>query len=100
MIPTASGRFSREFLTTCWSIVINGDPAQDAGAAALGELCRRYWYPAYAYLRQLGHPPAETQDIARAFFGSLMNISAADLSLRRTAAPVDLRRAAARTVGR
>lgn len=84
MISTASGRFSREFLTTCWSIVINGDSAQDAGAAALGELCRRYWYPAYAYLRQLGHPPAETQDIARAFFGSLMHISAAEMPPERS----------------
>ena len=50
----------------------------EAGAA-LGELCRRYWYPAYAYLRQIGHPPAEAQDIARAFFGSLMHIRAAEM---------------------
>lgn len=46
--------------------------AADEGAArqppALEELCRAYWTPLYAYLRQSGHPPADAQDLTQAFF--------------------------------
>ena len=31
--------------------------------AALGELCRIYWYPLYAYVRRRGYPPEEAQDL-------------------------------------
>lgn len=39
--------------------------------AALIELCLRYWYPVYAYLRRFGHGPEGAQDIARGFLQHL-----------------------------
>jgi RNA polymerase sigma-70 factor (ECF subfamily) len=35
---------------------------------ALGELCRIYWYPLYAYVRRQGQPPEEAQDLTQGFF--------------------------------
>lgn len=61
------------FLTTRWSVVC---AAADAGAPrqppALEELCRAYWPPLYAWLRQAGHPPADAQDLTQAFFEHLL----------------------------
>jgi len=40
--------------------------------AALGELCRIYWYPLYAYVRRRGHTPEEAQDLTQGFFLHLL----------------------------
>ena len=40
--------------------------------AALGELCRIYWYPLYAYVRRRGHAPEEAQDLTQGFFLHLL----------------------------
>jgi RNA polymerase sigma-70 factor (ECF subfamily) len=39
---------------------------------ALGELCRLYWYPLYAYIRRRGHTPEEAQDLTQGFFLHLL----------------------------
>ena len=64
-----SAHSGRRFAATRWSLVAAAS-GREPGAAqrALLELCLRYWYPVYAYLRGCGHPPAIAQDIARAFF--------------------------------
>jgi len=36
--------------------------------AALGELCRIYWYPLYAYVRRRCYAPEEAQDLTQGFF--------------------------------
>jgi DNA-directed RNA polymerase specialized sigma24 family protein len=41
--------------------------------AALGELCRIYWYPLYAYVRRRGHAPEEAQDLTQGFFLHLLD---------------------------
>ena len=41
--------------------------------AALGELCRVYWYPLYAYVRRWGRTPEEAQDLTRSFFLHLLD---------------------------
>lgn len=71
MLPR-SDRISTGFSTTCWSLVVNRDPSPETRVAALGELCRRYWYPVYAYLRHSDHGPEIAQDITRAFFADLL----------------------------
>jgi RNA polymerase sigma factor (sigma-70 family) len=35
-------------------------------------LCRRYWYPLYAYVRCAGHSPADAQDLTQDFFARLL----------------------------
>jgi DNA-directed RNA polymerase specialized sigma24 family protein len=43
-----------------------------AAQAALSELCQRYWYPLYAYVRRCGHGPADAEDLTQAFFARLI----------------------------
>jgi DNA-directed RNA polymerase specialized sigma24 family protein len=57
------------FRTTRWSVVLaaqgksSGDEVQ-----SLEALCRQYWPPLYAYVRQLGHTEHDAQDLTQAFF--------------------------------
>lgn len=41
--------------------------AEECGDA-LGQLCRDYWYPLYAFLRRRGLPVEEAQDVTQGFF--------------------------------
>ncbi len=63
---------SSGFSTTCWTEVreAGGDPQQ--GREALEELCRRYWYPLYAFLRRSGHSAEQCQDFVQGFFADLL----------------------------
>lgn len=68
-VPAASPLFG----TTLWTVVIAaGDPGHPDAAAALDRLCRRYWYPVYAYVRRKGRPAAEAEDLTQAFFVRLL----------------------------
>jgi len=42
-------------------------------APALGELCRIYWYPLYAYILRRDRTPEEAQDLTRDFFLHLLD---------------------------
>ena len=58
------------FAATRWSLVA---AARQGGAGApLAELCVRYWYPVYAYVRRCGHAPQQAQAITRSFFHTLL----------------------------
>lgn len=50
--------------------------ARDADApqakAALEELCRRYWFPIYAFVRRRGHSEADAQDLTQSFLVELL----------------------------
>ncbi len=66
-------RGSSAFTATHWSIVLAAqqtDP-QRAGAA-LENLCNRYWYPLYAFIRRRGHDPEEAKDLTQSFFLHLL----------------------------
>ncbi len=57
---------------TRWSLVAalrDGDAG--SGADPLTELCRGYWYPAFAFLRRSGLDPGAAQFRCRQFFASL-----------------------------
>ena len=61
----------REFNTTHWSLVeaAQSDEASRTRAGqALEELCRAYWYPLYAFVRNRGYSPADAQDLTQSFF--------------------------------
>ena len=63
-----------QFHTTHWSIVLTAKD-DDASAAdeALGELCRTYWKPLYAFLRRSGQSQHDAQDLTQAFFAKLID---------------------------
>lgn len=65
-------RSDGEFHTTHWSLVVSAGRRDDSAAArALAELCERYWYPLYAYIRRRADAHA-AQDLTQAFFTRLI----------------------------
>ncbi len=70
---SGSERVSPEFPTTHWSAVMTARDKSSAQAQeALAELCRRYWYPLYAYIRRRGNNPNEAEDLTQGFFERLL----------------------------
>jgi RNA polymerase sigma-70 factor (ECF subfamily) len=56
-----------------WSVVLTTQAnAPSQGNVAGDELCRKYWYPVYAYVRQHGHSAQDAQDLTRDFFIRLL----------------------------
>ena len=69
MMPSHS---RQQFERTHWSLVMRPDqPLATDAREALVELCLRYWYPIYAYLRHAGRGPASAQEITRSFLQHL-----------------------------
>lgn len=61
------------FVTTHWSVVLAAGHDDTARASdALAKLCRTYWYPLYAYVRQRGYSPHDAQDLTQEFFARLL----------------------------
>jgi RNA polymerase sigma factor (sigma-70 family) len=61
------------FATTRWSVVLGAGQRLDPNAAAaLAELCQRYWYPLYAYVRRRGNDADEARDLTQEFFLRLL----------------------------
>lgn len=64
---------AQAFATTQWSQVLAAGQAGSPGAsAALERLCRTYWPPLYAFIRQRGYGPPEAQDLTQEFFTHLL----------------------------
>jgi RNA polymerase sigma-70 factor (ECF subfamily) len=71
--PDAPSPSRAVFPTTRWSQVLEaGDPAEPRAREALGELCRAYWYPLYAFVRRKGFPPDESADLVQGTFANLL----------------------------
>lgn len=61
------------FFTTQWSLVVRaGDQANPVARAALETLCRRYWFPLYAFVRREGNAGHDAEDLTQAFFASFL----------------------------
>lgn len=58
----------RRFSTTRWSLVITAGGSSSGADSALAELCERYWYPVYAFIRRTGSGADDARDLAQAFF--------------------------------
>lgn len=68
-LPSRQPRFD----TTRWSLVLAAAAqSSDSGRDALAELCERYWYPLYAYVRRRFSDVHEAQDLTQAFFAQLL----------------------------
>jgi len=71
--PPAPG--PRSFATTHWSLVAAASPdetSRSRAREALEALCRAYWYPLYAFVRQRGYASEEAQDLTQAFFVTIV----------------------------
>jgi RNA polymerase sigma-70 factor (ECF subfamily) len=72
MSSTSSSHLERpqaRFATTQWSLILSAaDHASPRFRQSLGELCQKYWYPLYAFVRRQGHPPTEAEDLTQEFF--------------------------------
>ena len=60
-----------------------GAASHHAGSArdALAELCTRYWYPLYAFIRRKGRGPEDALDLTQGYFARLLKrdtVAAAD----------------------
>jgi len=67
----------QRFTTTQWSVVLGAKDMTSASAqAALEQLCSRYWYPLYAYVRRRGCSLHEAQDLTQGFLADLLNRNA------------------------
>ena len=56
---------------TQWSLVFDGAEGTLHGQEALAELCVRYGFPVYAYLRRCGHAPLAAASVLHGFFHHL-----------------------------
>ena len=65
----------RQFVTTHWSLIIaakSNEASQSRAREALEELCRIYWYPLYAFVRNRGYSALDAQDLTQAFFARII----------------------------
>ena len=61
------------FPTTRWSLLIQMDSEDpDEQAEALREVCERYWYPLYGYVRSRGVSVEDAEDATQGFFEQLL----------------------------
>ncbi len=60
------------FHTTHWSVVFAARQETGSAQEALANLCSRYWYPLYAYIRRNGSTPDEAEDLTQEFFCRLL----------------------------
>jgi RNA polymerase sigma-70 factor (ECF subfamily) len=70
-IAASSRRDSLRSGQTQWSLVFNGASGTTTGQEALAELCLRFGYPVYAYLRRCGHAANAAASVLHGFFHHL-----------------------------
>lgn len=68
-LPPGSG-----FNTTRWHLVTSSQNADSqVRRESLGELCKTYWYPLFAYLRRKGNSAEQASDCVQGFFLELID---------------------------
>jgi RNA polymerase sigma factor (sigma-70 family) len=64
---------SRRFPNSRWSVVrAAAGTASPEARAALESLCKTYWAPVYAFIRQSGRSADDAQDLTQAFFARVI----------------------------
>ena len=64
---------AKDFPTTLWTVVLHAGRDEAALAqAALEQLCQRYWYPLYSFIRRRAYSPYDAEDLTQAFFAQLL----------------------------
>ena len=61
------------FPMTRWTLITRsqGETAAEA-TVAMEELCQRYWYPIYAFIRRKGYDREDAEDLAQGFFQRML----------------------------
>lgn len=63
----------QRFQSTQWSLVLTAaQRSTPEGRAAFSDLCQRYWYPLYAYVRQNENDVHRAHDLTQSFFAKLI----------------------------
>ena len=61
------------FSTTRWDLVCAAvDTGSPDAERALEQLCTRYWYPLYVFVRRVGYCAADAEDLTQEFFARLL----------------------------
>jgi RNA polymerase sigma factor (sigma-70 family) len=61
------------FATTHWSVILSAQDKSSPGSfEALESLCKTYWQPLYGFVRRMGNPPPDAEDLTQAFFARLL----------------------------
>lgn len=72
------------FVSTHWSVVLRAaGPDSPEALSALSELCRKYWFPLYAYARRQGCDVHGAQDLTQGFFSKLIEKNYLNVADRR-----------------
>lgn len=58
----------KQFEETRWSLISRAGGDDPSAQEALDDLCQRYWYPVYAFIRRSGQAPADAEDLTQDFF--------------------------------
>ena len=62
------------FKTTQWSMVLRLKASDDeVRAKELENLCRRYWYPVYSFIRSKKYNHSDAEDLSQSFFAVMLN---------------------------
>ena len=62
-----------QFATTRWSLVLAlREQSTEESEKALVELCHRYWFPLYAYVRKSGYSHEDGEDLTQDFFAEFL----------------------------
>ncbi len=70
---SGGGGSSGRFMTTRWTMVVSAaGPQSPTSRQALEYLCRRYWFPLYAFIRRQGAGPQEAEDLTQGFLARLL----------------------------
>jgi RNA polymerase sigma-70 factor (ECF subfamily) len=68
-----TGSDAAQFGSTQWSVVLAaGAGSSPQSREALETLCRRYWYPLYAYVYHRVRTPDEAEELVQEFFARLL----------------------------
>lgn len=69
------------FPTTHWSLISRVRSGGESAERAMEEICARYWYPIYAFIRRRGSDRSDAEDLTQGFFERLIRrelVQAAD----------------------
>jgi len=67
------GLEARRFVTTPWTeVLLAGEQSAPGAREALEHLCRLYWYPLYAHIRQSVKESHDAEDLTQEFFRLLI----------------------------